>query len=133
MSATSSIRSQDLRNAGIANGKPSVLVIVNRQPNANIIETVDRVSALLPALRASIPGAIDLTVVMERTTTIRASLRDVELHARDRRSAWSILVVFLFLRNGARDADSQRRRAGVADRHVRRDVPAAATASTTSR
>ena len=50
---------QDLRNAGMANGKPSVLVIINRQPNANIIETVDRVTALLPSLRASIPSAID--------------------------------------------------------------------------
>ena len=55
-----------------------MLVIINRQPNANIIETVDRVTALLPQLRASIPSAIDLTLAMERTTTIRASLRDVE-------------------------------------------------------
>jgi multidrug efflux pump len=66
---------QDLRNAGSFNGKRSVLVIVNRQPNANIIDTVDRVTAMLAALRASIPGAIDLTVAMERTATIRASLR----------------------------------------------------------
>src|SRR5512135_340673 len=68
---------QDLRNAGMANGRPSVLVIINRQPNANIIETVDRVNALLPSLRASIPSAIDLKPAMERTVTIRASLRDV--------------------------------------------------------
>ena len=89
---------QDLRNAGMANGKPSVLVIINRQPNANIIETVDRVTALLPSLRASIPNTIDLTLAMERTTTIRASLRDTE-----RTLAIAvvlvILVVFLFLRN----------------------------------
>jgi multidrug efflux pump len=89
---------QDLRNAGSANGKRSVLVIINRQPNANIIETVDRVIALLPSLRASIPAAIDLDLMMERTTTIRASLRDVE-----RTLLISvtlvILVVFLFLRN----------------------------------
>src|SRR4051794_36677664 len=65
---------QDLRNAGMSNGKRSVLVIVNRQPNANIIDTVDRVTALLPSLRASIPGAINLTMAMERTATIRASL-----------------------------------------------------------
>jgi len=89
---------QDLRNAGMANGKPSVLVIINRQPNANIIATVDRVTALLPSLRASIPGTITLTLTMDRTTTIRASLRDVE------RSllisiALVILVVFVFLRN----------------------------------
>ena len=90
---------QDLRNAGSANGRPSVLVIVSRQPNANIIETVDRVTELLPTLRASIPSAIDLTVTMERTTTIRASLRDA-----GRTLALSValvvLVVFLFLRNG---------------------------------
>ena len=90
---------QDLRNAGSANGKPSVLVIINRQPNANIIETVDAVSALLPSLRASIPSAIKLDLMMERTTTIRASLRDVERTLVDFGLSWSILVVFVFLRN----------------------------------
>src|SRR5258706_11437198 len=58
---------QDLRNAGSANGRPSVLVIINRQPNANIIETVDRVRELLPMLRATISSAIDLDVVLDRT------------------------------------------------------------------
>src|SRR5438876_8556937 len=62
---------QDLRNAGSANGKPAVLVIINRQPNANIIETVDRVTTLMPSLRASIPSAVNLDVMMERTSTIR--------------------------------------------------------------
>ncbi|MGE5466178.1 MAG: multidrug efflux RND transporter permease subunit [Ignavibacteria bacterium] len=89
---------QDLRNAGLANGRPAVMMILNRQPGANIIETVDRVKALLPALRASIPGAIDLAVAMERTPTIRASLREVE-----RTLAISVvlvvLVVFAFLRD----------------------------------
>jgi multidrug efflux pump len=89
---------QDLRNAGMANGKPSVLVVINRQPNANIIDTVDRVTALLPSLRASIPSAITLTLAMERTTTIRASLRDTE-RALMISVALVILVVFLFLRN----------------------------------
>jgi multidrug efflux pump len=89
---------QDLRNAGMANGKPSVLVIINRQPNANIIETVDRVTALLPSLRASIPNTIDLTLAMERTTTIRASLRDTE-RSLSIAVVLVILVVFLFLRN----------------------------------
>jgi multidrug efflux pump len=89
---------QDLRNAGSANGKPSVLVIINRQPNANIIETVDGVTALLPELRAAIPSAIDLNVMMERTTTIRASLRDVE-RTLTISVVLVILVVFLFLRN----------------------------------
>jgi multidrug efflux pump len=90
---------QDLRNAGMANGKPSVLVIINRQPNANIIETVDRVTALLPSLRASIPNTIDLTLAMERTTTIRASLRDTE-RSLTIAVVLVILVVFLFLRDG---------------------------------
>ena len=89
---------EDLRNAGIANGKPSVLVILNRQPNANIIDTVDRIRAIMPQLKASIPGAIDMDVVLDQTMTIRASLHDVE-----RTLAISvglvILVVFLFLRN----------------------------------
>jgi multidrug efflux pump len=89
---------QDLRNAGSANGKPSVLVIINRQPNANIIETVDSVTELLPLLRASIPSAIDLQIMMERTTTIRASLRDVE-RALTLAVILVVLVVFLFLRN----------------------------------
>ena len=89
---------QDLRNAGSANGKPSVLVIINRQPNANIIETVDSVTALMPQLQASIPSAIDLKVMMERTTTIRASLRDVE-RTLTLSVILVILVVFLFLRN----------------------------------
>jgi len=90
---------QDLRNAGSANGKPSVLLIIFRQPNANIIETVDAVTALLPQLRASIPSAIDLEVMMERTTTIRNSLRDVERTLLIS-VALVVLVVFLFLRNG---------------------------------
>src|SRR5439155_24218129 len=70
----------------------------SRQPNANIIETVDRISEMLPTLRASIPSAIQLDVMMERTTTIRASLREVE---RTLMIAITlvILVVFMFLRN----------------------------------
>ncbi|MHB8622773.1 MAG: multidrug efflux RND transporter permease subunit [Sulfuricaulis sp.] len=88
---------EDLRNAGLANGKPAVLVILYKQPGANIIETVDRAKALLPALRASIPGAIDLTVALDRTPTIRASLRDVERTLMIS-TALVILVVFLFLR-----------------------------------
>ena len=89
---------QDLRNAGLANGKPAVVLLVNTQPNANIIETVDRVLALVPELRASVPASINLTVVLERTTTIRGSLREAErtmLIA----VALVIMVVFLFLRN----------------------------------
>jgi len=89
---------EDLRNAGLSNGKPSVLLIINRQPNANIIETVERVRELMPLLRASIPRAINLDVVLERTSTIRASLREVERTLMIA-MALVILVVFAFLRN----------------------------------
>ena len=89
---------EDVRNMGLANGKPAVLVILWRQPGANIIETVDRVRAELPQLGASIPAAINLSVVLDRTTTIRASLRDVE-----RTLVLAVvlvtLVVFAFLRD----------------------------------
>jgi multidrug efflux pump len=90
---------ENVRNLGLADGKPAVLVILFRQPGANIIATVDRVSALIPALKAAIPSDIDMKVAIDRTTTIRASLRDVE---RTLIVAISlvILVVFLFLRNG---------------------------------
>lgn len=70
---------EDSRNAGIANGKPAVVLIIFKQPGANIIETVDRVKAAMPQLKTSIPAVIDMTVMMDRTTTIRASLYDVEL------------------------------------------------------
>jgi multidrug efflux pump len=89
---------QDVRNYGSANGKPSVLLIIHRQPNANIIEVVDRVVDLLPSLRASIPSDANLDLVMERTTTIRASLRDVE-RTLFMAVVLVVLVVFVFLRN----------------------------------
>ena len=90
---------QDVRNAGLANGKPAVMLILYRQPGANIIETVDRVKALLPQLRASIPAAINLEVAMDRTPTIRASLHEVERTLLIS-VALVVLVVFLFLRDG---------------------------------
>ncbi len=89
---------QDLRNAGIADGKPAVLVIVSRQPGANIIETVDLVRAMLPTLRAAIPAAINLNIVMDRTPTIRSSLHDMELTL-SISVLLVVLVVFLFLRD----------------------------------
>ncbi len=89
---------EDLRNAGYLNGRPSVLIIIFRQPDANIIDTVDAIRAALPQLEAAIPQAIHTQVAMDQTTTIRASVRDVE------RSLLIsillvILVVFLFLRS----------------------------------
>ncbi len=69
---------QDIRNAGISDGKPSVVLIVFKQPGSNIIDTVDGIYKMMPLLRASIPQAMDLTIMSNRTITIRASLRDVE-------------------------------------------------------
>jgi multidrug efflux pump len=89
---------QDIRNAGLVNGKPAVMLILNRQPGANIIETVDQVKKLLPVLRASIPAAITLSVASDRTPTIRASLQAVE-HTLLISIALVVLVVFLFLRD----------------------------------
>jgi multidrug efflux pump len=89
---------EDVRNAGMVNGRPSVLVILFRQPGANIIETVDRVRALLPQLEASIPAAMELTSVLDRSDAIRASIHEVELSLVIS-TALVILVVFLFLRD----------------------------------
>jgi multidrug efflux pump len=69
---------QDLRNEGRANGEPSVLVILSRQPGANIIDTVDQVKAELPQLQAALPSDVNLTIVSDRSATIRASLRDTK-------------------------------------------------------
>ena len=89
---------ENLRNQGLSNGKPAVLVILYRQPGANIIQTVDRIKAILPQLSASIPSAINVALTMDRTTTIRTSLHDVE-RALLIAIALVILVVFIFLRN----------------------------------
>ena len=89
---------ENLRNQGLADGQPSVLVILYRQPNANIIDTVDRINASLPQLEASIPHGINVRMMMDRTTTIRASLHDVETTLIIA-ICLVILVVFAFLRN----------------------------------
>ena len=89
---------ENLRNAGLANGKPAVLIILYRQPGANIITTVDAVKALLPQLRASISPAIDVTLAVDRSTTIRTSLHDVE-RTLILAVLLVIIVVFAFLRN----------------------------------
>ncbi len=90
---------QNVRSAGYLNGIPSVTVIIFRQPGANIIQTVNNVRTQLPFLQASIPQGIDTTIVLDRTTTIRASVNDVE-RTLVISVALVILVVFLFLRNG---------------------------------
>ena len=87
----------DVRNLGLINGKPGIILPIFRQPGANIIDTVDRVKAILPYLQSSISPAMKLSVVMDRTTSVRASVKDIE-----RTLLISIvlviLVVFLFLR-----------------------------------
>ena len=87
----------DMRNIGLANGKPSVLIVLFRQPGANIIDTVDRVRSLMPFLQSSISPAIKLTVVMDRTVTVRASVKDIETTLLIS-VILVILVVFAFLR-----------------------------------
>jgi multidrug efflux pump len=89
---------ENLRNSGLANGKPAVLIILYRQPGANIISTVDNVKQLLPQLRASISPAIDVGMGVDRSTTIRTSLRDVE-RTLILAILLVIIVVFAFLRN----------------------------------
>jgi multidrug efflux pump len=90
---------QNVRAAGYLNGKRAVMLIIFRQPGANIIDTVDRIRAQLPSVKASIPEGIDTTIVLDRTTTIRASVNDVERTLLIS-IALVIVVVFIFLRNG---------------------------------
>jgi multidrug efflux pump len=90
---------EDLRNAGMANGKPAILIIIFRQPNANIVGTVDRVMAELPELRSSISPAIDVEPMVDRSVTIRASLAEVE-RTLLLSAILVVIVVFLFLRSG---------------------------------
>ncbi len=89
---------EDIRTIGLADTRPAILIILFRQPGANIIETVDRVRALMPELQAEVPAAMKLDVVMDRTTTIRASVHDVQFTLL-LSIVLVIMVVFLFLRN----------------------------------
>jgi len=89
---------QDVRNYGVANGKPAILLQIYKQPGANILEAADRVRALLPQLKASIPESIDVQVVSDRTPTLRASVREVQ-RALVLAVSLVVMVVFLFLRS----------------------------------
>ena len=91
---------EDVRNMGISNGKPAVLLQVSRQPNANIIDTVDRIKALLPVFRASLPPNVQLNIDTDRTTTIRSSVFDAQRNMLISMGL-VILVVFVFLRSFA--------------------------------
>ena len=87
-----------MRNLGLSNGQPSVLVILFRQPGANIIDTIDSVKAELPHLEAAMPADVNVTIAIDRSTTIRASLHDTELTLMIA-IVLVTLVVYLFLRN----------------------------------
>ncbi len=89
---------EDNRNLGLSGGKRAVLLAINRQPAANMIETVDRINAVLPQLRASISPSLHLNIAVDRTTTIRSSVHDVEI-AMIISIILVIFVVFAFLRN----------------------------------
>ncbi|HXK08073.1 MAG TPA: multidrug efflux RND transporter permease subunit [Vicinamibacteria bacterium] len=89
---------EDVRTAGVANGKPAVILIIFRQPGANIIETVDGIKAALPQLQAMVPPTIRLSVLIDATRTVRASVRDVEITLVIA-IVLVILVVFVFLRS----------------------------------
>jgi multidrug efflux pump len=89
---------ENIRNSGGWNGKPAILLMVMRQPNANIIDTADRVKALIPQLQAAIPPSIHVGIALDRTTTIRASVHDVEVSLIIS-IGLVVLVVFIFLRN----------------------------------
>jgi multidrug efflux pump len=96
--ATVSDSVQDVRNLGLTNGKPTVLLVVTKRPGSNVIETVERVRALLPQLAASLPASANLDIVSDSSVTIRSALHEVEI-ALVIAVALVILVVFLFLRN----------------------------------
>jgi multidrug efflux pump len=89
---------ENMRLAAWANDTAAVLVNIQRQPGANVIEVVDRVKALLPQLQATLPGSVDVTVLTDRTTTIRASVRDVKIEL-VLAVVLVVMVIFLFLRN----------------------------------
>ena len=113
----------DIRNIGLSGGKPAVLIIVFRQPGANIIATVDRVRAALPLLKSSISPAIDVNVVLDRTITVRASVQDIEFTLLDF-GRTGHPCGFCVSSHLPSHAHSQRCRPLVVDRNFRCDVSA---------
>ena len=110
----------------------AVFVSMQRQPGTNTVEIVDAIRALLPALRAQLPASVSLDVRNDRSKSIRESVDDVKFTL-VLTMGLVVLVIFLFLRNVSRHHHSQPGAAGVGRRHVRRDVCASASASTTCR
>ena len=89
---------ENVRNIGIANGKPAILINVTKQPGANVIDVVDSIRALMPELQAALPAAIDLSVINDPTVSIRNAVRDVE-ETLVLSTILVVVVVFFFLRN----------------------------------
>ncbi len=102
---------------------PAVIVNIQRQPGANIISVVDRIKKLLPRLQASLPSAVKMQILTDRTKTIRASVKDVEFELM-LTIVLVVIVIFFFLRNLSRHHHSQRRGSALDRWHVWRDVPA---------
>ncbi|MDP9054410.1 MAG: efflux RND transporter permease subunit [Acidobacteriota bacterium] len=90
---------EDIRNLGMAGGEPAVLLQIRRQPNANVVDTVARIKAMLPRFKASLPPTVDMTIENDRTTTIRDSVKDAQINMVIA-IGLVIFVVFVFLRNG---------------------------------
>jgi multidrug efflux pump len=90
---------EDIRNLGLADGKPAVLIQIRRQPNANVVDTVKRINAIMPRFRAQLPQTVNFTVENDRTITIRDSVRDAQRNVVIS-IGLVIVVVFIFLRNG---------------------------------
>ncbi len=97
---TSSTSAENVKQAAWMNAAPAVILNIQRQPGANIIDVVDRIKALLPQLQASLPAAVKVTILTDRTTTIRASVADVEFELM-LTVALVVMVIFLFLRSFA--------------------------------
>jgi multidrug efflux pump len=89
---------ENVRQAAWVNERPAIIMNIQRQPGANVIEVVDRVKALLPQLKANLPASVDVAMLTDRTTTIRASVKDVQFELM-LSVALVVLVIFLFLRN----------------------------------
>ena len=114
---------ENVKQVAWMNTTPAVIVNIQRQPGANIISVVDRIKALLPRLAAALPDSVKVSVLTDRTTTIRASVADVQFELM-LTVALVVMVIFLFLRSLAATVIPERRGAAVAGGHVRRDVPA---------
>jgi multidrug efflux pump len=94
---------QDIRNYGVSDSKPAILLIINKEPGSNVIETVERIKALIPILRASMPGTVDLEIVSDRTPSLKASLYEIQKSLMIS-IALVVLVVGLFLKKARSSA-----------------------------